>query len=304
MADTTECCTDRGVFLSRVTRNQPLCKEHWRLTVEVDDFPEAGPGQFLQVLCNEPDELGWTQGVFIRRPFSIGGLRRDGRRCELDVIHRAIGTGTRWLSRLGPGDPVSLIGPLGRPFEIPNRPVSWLVGGGVGLPPLIWLAEVLRGIGRPVVVFCGARSADLLPLTRVPGVSVSGETATPAFEEFARVGAVTLVSTDDGTLGAAARVPDIFAKYLDAHASEAASAAIYACGPEPMMRAVADIGIARSVPTQVCLERVMACGMGTCQSCAVRVRDESAADGWRYRLCCTDGPAFDARAVIWDSLWH
>jgi dihydroorotate dehydrogenase electron transfer subunit len=291
----------RGVFVSRVARNEPLCREHWRLVLEVEDFPPAAPGQFVQVLCAEPNDLGWTQGSFIRRPFSIGGLRRDGRRCEIDILHRALGRGTRWLSRLGPGEPVSILGPLGRPFEVPAaREVAWLVGGGIGIPPLIWLAEVLRGSGRQVVAFCGARSANLVPLTPVPGVPVSSQEPTPAFREFAAAGVSVVAATDDGSLGEAAKIPDMFHRYLERHADLIPSAAIYACGPDAMLRAVAKMGIDRQVPTQVCLERVMACGMGTCQSCVVRVHDASAEEGWRYRLCCTDGPAFDARAVVWE----
>jgi dihydroorotate dehydrogenase electron transfer subunit len=291
----------RGVFLSRVARNEPLCREHWRLVLEVEDFPPAAPGQFVQVLCAEPGELGWTQGVFIRRPFSIGGLRRNGRRAEIDILHRALGRGTRWLSRLQPGEPVSILGPLGSPFEVvAGRDLAWLVGGGIGLPPLIWLAEVLRGCGQQVVAFCGARSVDLLPLTRLPGVPVSSREPTLAFREFAAAGAPAVASTDDGSLGEAARIPDVFARYLERHANQVPSAAIYSCGPDAMLRAVARIGLEQGIPTQVSLERVMACGMGTCQSCVVKVHDASAEDSWRYRLCCTDGPVFDARTVVWE----
>jgi dihydroorotate dehydrogenase electron transfer subunit len=291
----------RGLFLSRVVRNEPLCREHFRLVLEVDDFPPAAAGQFVQILCAEPNELGWTQGAFIRRPFSIGGLRRGGRRCELDILYRALGTGTRWLSRQRKGEPVSVLGPLGRPFEIhADREIAWLVGGGIGLPPLIWLAQTLSAAGRRAVAFCGARSADFMPLTRVAGVEIVGEQPVLAFEEFASVGVPVITATDDGSLGAAARVPDVFARYLDQHAGQISSAAIYACGPEPMIRATAQIGLAHGIPTAVCLERVMACGMGTCQSCVVRVHDAAAEEGWRYRLCCTDGPVFDAREVVWD----
>lgn len=291
----------RGLFISRVARNEPLCREHWRLVLEVEDFPPAQPGQFVQILCAEPSEMGWTQGAFIRRPFSIGGLRREGRRCEIDILHRAVGTGTRWLSRLKAGEPVSLLGPLGRAFQIPaGRDLAWLVGGGIGLPPLIWLAQELRAAGRQVVAFCGARSADFMPLTRVPGVPVSGEEATLCFKEFADAGVPVVTATDDGTMGAAGRIPDVFARYVASRPEQIPSAAICACGPEPMIRATAALGMRHNIPTAVCMERVMACGMGTCQSCVVRVYDATAEDGWRYRLCCTDGPVFDAREVVWD----
>jgi dihydroorotate dehydrogenase electron transfer subunit len=291
----------RGVFLSRVVRNEPLCREHWRLVLEAENFPPAAPGQFVQILCTEPGELGWTQGAFIRRPFSIAGLQRDGGRSEIEILHRAVGTGTRWLSRLRRGEPVSLLGPLGRPFEIPaGRHVAWLVGGGIGLPPLIWLARELHAIGRRAVAFCGARTADFMPLTRVREVPVSFDEGSLSYEEFAAAGVPVVACTDDGSLGAAARVPVMFAQYLKRHSQEAAAAEIYACGPEPMLRAVAKLGMEHGIPTQVCMERVMACGMGTCQSCVVRIHDASAEGGWRYRLCCTDGPVFDARAIVWD----
>jgi len=277
-----------------------VCPEHWRLTVEVEGFPPAAPGQFVQILCADPNDLGWTQGAFTRRPFSIAGLRRDGRGCELDILHRAIGTGTRWMSRLRPGEPVSLLGPLGRPFEISaGRGTAWLVGGGIGLPPLMWLARELHALGRPAVAFCGARSAAAMPLTRVPGAVISSEEVSLAFAEFASVGVPVATATDDGSLGAAGLIPDVFARYVEKHLDDTQSVVIYACGPEAMLRAVAGLGLERGIATQVCMERVMACGMGTCQSCVVRTHDSSAEDGWRYRLCCTDGPVFDAREIVW-----
>lgn len=290
----------RGVFVSRVAANTAVCPEHWRLTLEVEDFPAAAPGQFVQVFCADPREMGWTPGVFTRRPFSIAGLRRDGARCEVDIIHRAVGTGTRWLSRLELGEHVSLLGPLGRPFDFAaGSGPAWLVGGGVGLPPLIWLARELHALGRPTIAFCGARSAGALPLTRRPSVKVVGDAPALAFEEFASVQVPTVIATDDGSLGAAGLIPDLLARHVERHAAEVSSATIYACGPEAMMRAVARLGLERDIATQVCMERVMACGMGTCQSCVVRTHDASAEEGWRYQLCCTDGPVFDARDVVW-----
>lgn len=300
--DHPSCRSPKGLFLARVTANEPICREHWRLVLKVPKFPPAEPGQFVQIQCNEPNDLGWTGGAFIRRPFSIGGLRREADGWAIEIMHRAIGVGTRWLSRLKPGDTVSILGPLGHPFRMPaaDRPMAWLVGGGIGLPPLIWLAESLCAAGHTVVAFCGSRTADLLPLGRNAAVPCSGDEPTLCCVEFARAGAATLVATDDGSLGAHGRIPEIFARYADLHPAEAARATVYTCGPEPMMRAVTRTCIERGLPCQVCLERMMACGMGTCQSCVVRVHDEQAVDGWRYRLCCSDGPVFEAREVVWD----
>ncbi len=296
----TKSRDSRGVFLARVVRNDSICREHWRFVLELRGFPDAAPGQFVQLLCHDPESSGGAGGTFIRRPFSIGGLRRRGDTCDVDILHRAIGPGTRWLARLKPGDPVNVLGPLGQPFDIPaDRSAVLLVGGGIGLPPLIWLAEPLKQAGKPTVAFCGARTADLLPLTRIAAVPIAAGEPALAFEEFARVGAPVVVSTDDGSLGVAGTVADAFERYLDRRPDEVRGAAVYTCGPERMMHAVAGICEAQGMPCQVCLERMMACGMGTCQSCVVRVRDADNADGWRYRLCCTDGPVFDGRSVIW-----
>ncbi|MBI4581199.1 MAG: dihydroorotate dehydrogenase electron transfer subunit [Planctomycetes bacterium] len=314
---TCETRSARGVFETRVVANESICREHYRLTLAVDEFPLAHPGQFVQIMCTDFSDAGWTGGAFIRRPFSIGGLRRRagngispptrrGRPAsstvELDILHRAIGIGTCWLASLRPGDAVNILGPLGQAFPMPaaGGPPALLVGGGIGLPPLIWLAETLREAGVPAIAFCGARSADLLPLTRDPAVACRPDEPTLSCREFAGSGVPVLVATDDGSLGAHGLVPDVFADYVDRRRERFAGATVYTCGPERMMRAVAEVCRRRNLSCQVCLERMMACGMGTCQSCVVRIRDGSAPDGWRYRLCCTDGPVFDARDVIWE----
>lgn len=301
MSTTADPTRSKGVFLARVARNESICREHYRLVLVLPEFPEAAPGQFVQLLCNEPSEAGWTGGAFVRRPFSIGGVHRLGDRVELEILHRAIGIGTHWLARLQRDDPVSLLGPLGRPFRLPDAAsTALLVGGGIGLPPLIWLAESLRAAGRPAIAFCGSRTADLLPLTREPASDCSGDEPALFCREFSRVGVPGLVATDDGSLGQRGVVPDVFAAWLDRHPETVRSAVVYTCGPDRMMRAVARVCADRKLPCQVCLERMMACGMGTCQSCVVKVRDSAAPDHWRYRLCCTDGPVFDAGDVIWD----
>ncbi len=300
---TSSCVTTspRGVFLARTKANVSLCPEHFRLVLEIEGFPAAAPGQFVQILCADPLQRESVSAAFIRRPFSIGGLRRSADRCEVEIYHRVVGPGTRWMGQLRPGDPVDLLGPLGQPFPLAaDRPVTLLVGGGIGLPPLIWLAEALHAAGRQVVAFVGARSEALIPLTRRAGVPVRPLEPALAFEEFARSAVPVVLSTNDGSLGSAGYIPDAFAAYLEHHADLAARAVVYTCGPNPMMRAVAPVCEQRGIPCLVCLERVMACGMGTCQSCVVAVRDAAAPDGWRYRLCCTDGPVFDSRVVLWN----
>lgn len=291
----------KGLFRAQVAANEPLCTGHAELILRFDAFPPAWPGQFLQIQCTDPDGPVWRGGALIRRPFSIGGLRRGPRGVEIDILYRVMGVGTGWMSRLKPGEPVSVLGPLGRPFEPPPPgSLACLVGGGIGLPPLIWLAGELAEAGVQVLAFCGARTAELLPLRRDPAVPVRGAEPSAAWPALARWGVAAIVATDDGSLGARGRLPDVLADWLAARAADAPPVAIYTCGPEPMMQAVAGICRRRGLPCQVCLERMMACGMGTCQSCVVPVHDPAAEDGWRYRLCCTDGPVFPAEHVIWE----
>src|SRR3954453_22403401 len=116
----------RGQFVSEVLQNIPICREHYRLALRVDDgFAATEPGQFVQIACG-PD-------AFLRRPFSLAGRRGS----EIDIIHRVVGVGTRWLSQLRAGDEVSILGPLGNRFVLPAEDeTALLVGGGVGIPPM------------------------------------------------------------------------------------------------------------------------------------------------------------------------
>lgn len=301
MPDSTDTTPHKGIFLTQVLSNRQVCRDHWRLTVRTEGFPEARPGQFVQIQCADPLDEHASIGALIRRPFSIAGLRRSGRHCEIDIIQARIGQGTHWLSQLRPDDRVSFLGPLGQPFRVSDdKPIALLVGGGVGLPPLIWLAQTLQDAGKRVLAFCGARTAELLPLTRRADVPVTETEPALAFEEFAQSDTPVIVGTDDGSLGAAGQIPNVFDAYLDVHLKETAGAVVYTCGPPAMVKAVAASCLDRKMECQVCLERMMACGMGTCQSCVVSVRDATQADGWQYQLCCTDGPVFDAREVIWE----
>jgi dihydroorotate dehydrogenase electron transfer subunit len=310
--------TQRGVFTGRALSNRPICDDHYRLTIGLEAFCATRPGQFVQLQCRrQGEQIGWREAAWsadrppqltqaeltdreplLRRPFSLADDRRRGRRAEIDIIYRVIGTGTHWLAGAAAGEAMSVIGPLGNGFALrPRRPRAALVGGGVGIPPMLYLARALADAGKATVAFSGARSRRLLPL------SLSGEPpadATPAdcVAEFTARGAASVVATDDGSAGAAGPVSAAFARWLDRSALPADALAVYACGPEAMLRAVADLCTARGIDAQLALERHMACGMGTCQSCVVKRRADNDR-GWEYALCCTDGPVFDAREIVW-----
>src|SRR5205814_4452553 len=142
--------------------------------------------------------------AFLRRPFSLAGRRdRDGE-VELDIIHRVIGVGTDWLARRAVGDLVDILGPLGNRFVLPTvDETAILIGGGVGIPPMLYLAEALARARRKSIAFCGAVTRDLLPLTLIGEAAAMGDPAVPAtsVEEFARHGIASVISTDDGSVG-------------------------------------------------------------------------------------------------------
>jgi dihydroorotate dehydrogenase electron transfer subunit len=318
--------TTRSQFVSTVADNVPLCREHFRLTLRLDSFPQTQPGQFIQIECRDGDrdyEPGreWTDWnvareylirdevagplAMLRRPFSLAGRRDVNGGVEMDIIHRVVGVGTNWMSTLERGQRVHILGPLGNRFEMPATDgLAILVGGGVGIPPMLYLAEKLAG--RRAVAFCGALSRDLLPLTiRTDANAPGGDDATPAMiiDEFARHGVASVITTDDGSFGFRGFVTQALARYLDSINPKLAT--IYTCGPEPMMKRVADIAASRGIECQIAVERAMACGMGTCQSCCIRVKKPDpnqpplVGKDWCYRLACTDGPVFRGSDLLW-----
>lgn len=311
--------SSRGVWEATVVSNEPLCREHFRLRLRQKAFPATQPGQFVQLLCRSsapPADVvarDWPAGrpprltqpelsgplPLLRRPLSLAGRRDAADGTELEILYRLVGAGTAWLAGVQPGAVLSVLGPLGQPFPIlPDRPRAVLVGGGVGIPPLLYLAEALRQANKSAVAFCGARAQSLLPLTPGPQPADADGCPTLCTAEFARQGVPTVLTTDDGSRGAPGQVTEALDRWLTKENPPPASLTVYACGPEVMMRRVAEICQARRLTCYLSLERHMACGMGTCQSCVVKIRDASPR-GWSYRLCCTDGPVFRAEDVIW-----
>jgi dihydroorotate dehydrogenase electron transfer subunit len=318
----------RDQFLGTVSLNRPLCDEHFLLTIRVDAFPQTAPGQFVQIACRDVEvddssalgEFEWEPGrrieprgrellapiATLRRPFSLAGRRdHSGGEVELDIIHRVVGIGTDWLSHLRAGDHVGVLGPLGNTFIHPAPDqTAILVGGGVGIPPMLYLAEALRG--RPAVAFCGALRRDLIPLTLTKPPDPTGRPS-DCVAEFARHGIDTAITTDDGSAGFQGFVTQALEHYLDQLNPESSvpGPLLYTCGPEPMMKRVAIIAAQRGIECQIAVERAMACGMGTCQSCCIRVKKPNpappplAGSDWCYRLACTDGPVFRGVDLLW-----
>ncbi len=260
---------------------------------------EVSPGYFRMRMTAPPAVIGATPGQFVmvrindsidpllRRPFGIFDLGTFdteftdcGRQSYLEILFRVVGKGTAMLSRFHRGDHLDILAPLGKGF-IPGDPSGEkiLVGGGIGLAPLYFLAKELVKSGK-VRLFAGGRSKeDILCIT-----------------EFERLGVETYVATDDGTLGENGLVTEVMERRLEGRSGDRT---IFACGPHPMLRAVATIAQRLQVPCQVSMEAYMACGVGACLGCVMKGcnHTESTPD---YRCVCKDGPVFDSLELQWD----
>jgi len=243
--------------------------------------PEVGrrtqPGQFVMV-----KPAGVTDPL-LRRPFSVFEVLRDatGEVTGVSILNKKAGRSTRKLYELEVGDVVSCLGPLGVPFSPVSAPQEgWMVAGGVGLAPFATLAESLAAARTPATLFYGARTAaELFHL-----------------DFFERLGVKLVLSTEDGGRGARGRVTAPLEAALEAVGP--AGAMVYACGPEPMLEAVAKLAARYNQPSQVSVERVMGCGLGGCYSCVVPVKhgDEHA----NLVRSCISGPVFDGAELVWD----
>jgi dihydroorotate dehydrogenase electron transfer subunit len=233
---------------------------------------EARPGQFVMI------KAGLSAEPPLRRPFSI--LATDLAEGTFTLFVKAIGPGSRALCALAPGGEALCLGPLGRPFSLPPAGTEALmVAGGYGVAPFRFLGEELRRAGGRGRLFYGGRSAADLPL----------------LERLGGAGIDVVPATEDGSLGAKGRVTVPLEAHLDAARGPLR---LYACGPEPMMHAVARLAAGRGLEAEVSLDPWMGCGVGTCLGCVVRVQGPEEAR-WKYRCACTEGPVFDAARLVW-----
>jgi dihydroorotate dehydrogenase electron transfer subunit len=227
---------------------------------------ESKPGQFLQVLT------GSTHDPLLRRPLSLFDVEQD--KGVITLLYRVVGKGTGLLTGLNVNDPINIMGPLGRGFALPEQPEKvWLIGGGVGIAPLLFLGRVLRDRNCQVRVLGGAANAQGLW----------------AGNRFERLGIPFMAATMDGSDGYTGLVTDLLRSQGNPDEIER----IYTCGPEAMMAAVAGYAQENNIWGEVSLEEHMACGVGACLGCARQLK--SGDQG--YVKVCKDGPVFNMDEV-------
>jgi dihydroorotate dehydrogenase electron transfer subunit len=323
---------------ARVQHHQKVGTDYFRLRLLCPEIARlAHPGQFIMLRVSDQID------PFLRRPFSFSRIFPPGEKTArgeevgtLEVCYQVVGRGTSLMTHLREGQRVDILGPLGNGFwEVEGRQRAVLIGGGIGIAPLIAWAETLHGSQRRAkkgvqnlgkasevrVLIGGRRQGDILGI-----------------KEFRKMKIEPQVSTEDGSLGLKGLATDLLERELLTQGHS--SVAVYACGPMPMLAAVGQIVEQFDLPCQVLVESRMACGMGACLGCTVKIRDEdlkkiskgeelhddsedifprsecpedgttspqdnlmpviSAVPSFRYVRACQEGPVFEAREILWE----
>jgi dihydroorotate dehydrogenase electron transfer subunit len=245
-----------------VTHNHHITDDYFAVYLKCPvSLPHILPGQFAEVLVSN------STTTYLRRPFSIYDV--DYEKNELSLLIKTIGDGTAALSKLKEGDILNLIYPLGNSFSLPEGKKALLIGGGVGIAPMLLLSKLLFEKGfKPDVLIGGRTSCDILEP-----------------EKYKPYGNV-FITTDDGSAGEKGMVTQhsLFSEKVKEYSI------IYACGPDPMMKAVARVAASLEIPCEISLENTMACGIGACLCCVVETIDGN-------KTTCIEGPVFDTRKL-------
>jgi dihydroorotate dehydrogenase electron transfer subunit len=239
-------------------------------------FKNASPGQFLHI------RIADTCDPLLRRPMSIHDVS-SGR---IKILYEAVGKGTQLLSQKKAGSELDLLGPLGHGFNLKQLVTAqkvYIIAGGMGVAPLFFLAKKLVTSHqspvtrkRKIIVLIGAKTKNLVLCEK----------------EFKTLGCEVQIATEDGSKGFRGRVTELLKDLLGSPVTSHQSPVICACGPKPMLAAVADIAVKARIPAQVSLEEFMGCGLGACLGCVIRTTAG-------YKRICHDGPVFDSHEIIW-----
>ncbi|WP_018993251.1 MULTISPECIES: dihydroorotate dehydrogenase electron transfer subunit [unclassified Thioalkalivibrio] len=277
---------------ARILDHQDAGAGQWILRVQAPECAQrAAPGQFAHIQC--------SPNLPMRRPLSIQRVDREAGWVEF--LYKVVGDGTQALSQQPVGDSLSVLGPIGVPFRLnPDRPLRLLLGGGVGIPPMIFLADHLRRqgeagqtraiLGSEVPFPFRAKPSEIL----WPGLPDGAIATLPLLEDW---GVACRLTSKAGIPGAHdGFVTDLARAWLKTLSPvERDQVELYACGPHPMLEACAELAAEFGLPCQVSLEEFMACAVGGCAGCTVPVRTP---DGVAMKRVCVDGPVFAAADVF------
>jgi dihydroorotate dehydrogenase electron transfer subunit len=231
---------------------------------------QVEPGQFVHL------QIPTLEQHILRRPFSVYDV--DPASGRLSIIYKIVGEGTRHLSEVKPGTAANLLGPLGRGYTSPtpgSTPI--IVAGGYGCAATYLLAKCSPEPG--ICLIGGKTTGDLLLV-----------------DEFTALGTEVRVSTEDGSQGHQGLVTELLDELL---ASKPVAPCIYACGPNPMLKAVGEVALKHGIDAEISLDHVMCCGVGACFTCVIKLKADNEA-GWEYVRTCREGPVFKASQAYWE----
>ena len=261
---------------AKILYNKRVKDNYFHLVLEAPRINKKSlPGQFLNIKVNAGYE------PLLRRPFSVHRVKG----INIEILYEVVGNATGILSRRKSGEYLDVIGPLGNGFNyrlpITDYRLPILVSGGMGVAPLVFLADTLAHSQhcpagkKKILVLIGAKTRNQLLCER----------------EFKRLGCNVKISTDDGSKGFKGQVTDLLKRVLRLAISDK-RLAIYACGPRPMLKEISRISKKHKIPAQVSLEEHMACGIGVCLGCAVNTKEG-------FKRVCKEGPVFNADEISW-----
>ena len=264
---------------ARILKNKEIAGGFYRMALESKYLAKAAqPGQFVEVKCSDGPE------PLLRRPLGVHRISKIG----IELLYEVVGRGTELLAQKKGGELLDIIGPLGNGFNMDPGPRSLapvLVAGGNGVAPLLFLAERLVSKNKNVHVLIGGRSKSHVLCEK----------------DFKKLGANVKIATEDGSKGHKGLVTDLLNDFLR-NTNDERRTTIYTCGPTEMLKTVAAIAREDNIPCQVSLEERMACGVGVCLGCPVKVKITGyglRVTGYEYKMVCKDGPVFSAEEIAW-----
>lgn len=256
-----------------VIRSEEIGMDIYSIWLETELAKDARPGQFVGVYTNQDSTL-------LPRPISICEVNDD--RTALRLVYRVVGKGTSEFSHLKSGRRVMLLGVLGNgfPVEEARGKSAVLMGGGIGVPPIVELAKILSGKG-------GSEAPIAKDVTAVIGYRDAGTFLLEELQQYAKV----VIATDDGSLGTHGTVIDAL------NENKLNPDIIYSCGPMPMLRGIKSWAEPKGIPAYISLEERMACGVGACLGCVCKTTAVDHHSHVNNARICTDGPVFECREV-------
>jgi len=247
---------------AKVIKNIEVTPDYYKMILDAPSIARAAkPGQFVNILVSDKFE------PLLRRPFSIHRVSNS----KLEILYRVVGKATELFSQKRPDEILNILGPLGNGFNLKfKKGRIILVGGGIGIAPLMFLSEKLAG--NKILVLIGAKNKKHILCV----------------DEVKNAGYEVKIATDDGSFGFKGLVTELLKQNIKAKNKPTT---IFACGPKPMLKEIASISKKYNIAAQVSLEEHMACGIGACFGCVVNTKHG-------YKRVCKEGPVFDTKEVV------